>query len=198
MTRSKVGRDGPRCGAKLRQSDGYCTQVAGWATDHVGEGPCKLHGGRTRSVSKGAKRALLEADARNTLTGLNLEPVNNPLEALALHAAEVLALRDYLRGQVARLEELRYQGGSGEQVRAELSAYQVALRDTTAVLVSMARLDVDNRIVEINTRIGMAQGKAVADLIRVILAGLDLTPQQQAKARVVVVRELRAMSQESA
>jgi hypothetical protein len=35
----------PKCGAKTR-SGGTCGQKAGWGTDHVGEGRCKLHGGR--------------------------------------------------------------------------------------------------------------------------------------------------------
>lgn len=35
------------CGAKLKNGSGYCTQPAGWGTDHVGEGRCKLHGGST-------------------------------------------------------------------------------------------------------------------------------------------------------
>lgn len=33
-----------KCGAKTR-SGGRCRLVAGWGTDHVGEGRCKLHGG---------------------------------------------------------------------------------------------------------------------------------------------------------
>lgn len=34
------------CGAKTRQGGG-CKQKAGWGTDHVGIGRCKLHGGAT-------------------------------------------------------------------------------------------------------------------------------------------------------
>lgn len=33
------------CGAKKRQGEGHCTQPAGWGTEHVGRGRCKLHGG---------------------------------------------------------------------------------------------------------------------------------------------------------
>lgn len=34
------------CGAKKRDGSGEtCRQVAGWGTDHVGTGRCKLHGG---------------------------------------------------------------------------------------------------------------------------------------------------------
>lgn len=37
----------PRCGAKKKQGPGNCAQKAGWGTDHVGQGKCKLHGGAT-------------------------------------------------------------------------------------------------------------------------------------------------------
>ena len=33
------------CGARTRTSGGECGRPAGWGTDHVGEGRCKLHGG---------------------------------------------------------------------------------------------------------------------------------------------------------
>lgn len=197
MTRSKVGRDGPRCGARLRQSDGTCTQVAGWGTDHVGAGPCRLHGGSTRSVSKGAHRVLLDREARKALADFDLEPVTNPLEALQQHAAEVMSLRNYLRDQVSRLEALRYEGGSGEQVRAELAAYQAALRDTTAVLTAMARLDLDDRIVKINTRISEQQAELVVQAVRATLAALDLSAEQKMRANGIIARELRALSNEA-
>lgn len=33
------------CGVDKRQGEGTCSLPAGWGTDHVGEGACKLHGG---------------------------------------------------------------------------------------------------------------------------------------------------------
>lgn len=36
----------PLCGAKTRAGT-PCRRPAGWGTDHVGEGRCKLHGGRS-------------------------------------------------------------------------------------------------------------------------------------------------------
>lgn len=40
------------CGAKKRQGEGTCRLPAGWGTDHVGRGRCKLHGGCTPRHSK--------------------------------------------------------------------------------------------------------------------------------------------------
>ena len=82
MARNPVGRDGPRCGAKKHQGDGTCTQVAGWGTDHVGEGPCKLHGGSTRSVAKGSRLRLVERKARAVMETYGLPIETSPADAL--------------------------------------------------------------------------------------------------------------------
>ncbi len=51
------GHDGPVfCGAKKKQGPGNCTQVAGWGVPGVTTGPCKLHGGATRTHKTAAER----------------------------------------------------------------------------------------------------------------------------------------------
>jgi hypothetical protein len=35
------------CGAAKRQGQGVCQKQAGWGTDHLGFGRCRLHGGNT-------------------------------------------------------------------------------------------------------------------------------------------------------
>jgi len=49
----------PKCGAVRKGKT--CTQVAGWGTDHVGWGSCKLHGGSTRAGRAAALRMAGEA-----------------------------------------------------------------------------------------------------------------------------------------
>ena len=50
--KNKQPHDARYCGAKTRQGD-FCRQVAGWGTDHVGYGRCKLHGGASPGPPKG-------------------------------------------------------------------------------------------------------------------------------------------------
>ena len=45
------------CGAKTKSRDGVCQLRAGWGTDHLGEGKCKLHGGASTGPPKGNKNA---------------------------------------------------------------------------------------------------------------------------------------------
>ena len=46
-----------KCGAKTRDG-GKCQLKAGWGTDHVGKGRCKLHGGASKGPGKGNKNAV--------------------------------------------------------------------------------------------------------------------------------------------
>src|SRR5690554_6337356 len=43
------------CGARAKQTGQPCKQKAGWGTDHVGTGRCKLHGGCSPGAPKGNK-----------------------------------------------------------------------------------------------------------------------------------------------
>lgn len=194
MARSKVGRDGPRCGARLRQSDGTCTQVAGWGTSHVGEGPCKLHGGSTRTVSKGAHRQLLEREAAKQLAALNAPPVTDPLTELTKLAGQVIAWRDALAEKVNELTSVRYENShGGEQLRAEVALFERAMDRCVSVLTAMARLDIDNRLVRITER----QAEQVVQALRNTFAAINLSREQEAQANIVMARELRALSNET-
>lgn len=172
-----------RCGAHCRTTGEPCKNPP--VTDAT---RCRMHGGKTPRAQARAAAVGVEREARRALAGMDLQPVTNPLTALAMHAAEVMALRDYLRGEVSRLESLRYQGGTGEQVRAELAAYQAALRDTTSVLTSIVRLNIDARLVAITQQ----QADIVVAALR---AGLDAagisSREQRDRANSAVAAELR-------
>lgn len=95
------GRDTSKCGAKKRQGEGNCTQVAGWGTGHVGIGPCKLHGGstpahHTAAVATQAKRDVILFGARR-----DVDPAEALLELVQWTAGEV----DYWRQRVRSLDE---------------------------------------------------------------------------------------------
>lgn len=169
---NRARRDGPYCNAPRKRGAGLCTQPAGWGTPNAGSdgnpgyGPCKLHGGCLPNVIKSVGTRKVDADARAAVRGIVIEDVTDPLKAFARHAGEIVAVRDFLRGEVERLESIRYQAGAGEQLRAELAAYQAALRDTTQVLGVYARLNIDERLV----RITQMQADIVVDALN---AGLD-------------------------
>lgn len=94
-------RDSRYCNARKRQGEGTCTRPAGWGTDHVGVGPCKLHGGstpahRAAAVVTQAKRDVVLFGARR-----DVHPADALLELVQWTAGEV----DYWRHRVKQLDE---------------------------------------------------------------------------------------------
>lgn len=59
-----------------------CRRPAGWGTDHVGEGPCKLHWGRAPQITRAAKRILAERETAAVAVKLGLRIETTPIEAL--------------------------------------------------------------------------------------------------------------------
>jgi hypothetical protein len=106
-----------------------------------------MHLGKRTAVVK------LEQAARAELARLNLPAVDDPLSLLARLAAEVVAWKDAMAGQVNALTSLRYEAegdGGGEQLRAEVALWERALDRCERVLVSMARLNIDERLAKIS------------------------------------------------
>jgi hypothetical protein len=190
------GHDGALCGARKRRSEGTCAQAAGWGTDHVGDGPCKLHGGATRNQRTASAVRQVEAEARRALADLGVTtPVTNPLLELQRLAGEIVAFKDALRGMVEQLSSVRYDGPAGEQIRGEIITYERALDRCTRVLRDIAALRIDERLVEIQSRVTEHHGRLVAGVIRAILHDLALTPNQQARVHEVVPRRLRELTE---
>jgi hypothetical protein len=78
------------------------------------------------------------------------DPMTDPYGELMAVTGELKAWKDILRAKVVKLEnQLRYQGKTGEQTRAEVMLYSQALRDLSSVLLSIGRLNLDARLVGI-------------------------------------------------
>lgn len=177
--------DSKYCGGKKRQGTGNCTRPAGWGTDHPGFGRCKLHGGCAPSSNVAAARE----QAQDAVMRLGFQPVADPLAQLASVAGELVAVKDRLREHVERLTQIRTLSAEGtEQVRAELSAYQQALRDTVGVLATMARLNIGERMAKVSE----AQLELMEKAFRVALEDAGLGLEEQDRAARVFTRHLRA------
>lgn len=87
----------PRCGAKTR-SGTPCKKEAGWGTDHLGQGKCKLHGGAT-PVKHGRYSKINRPRIRELLDQFEHDPV--PLDLLP----EVKLLRALVLDFIERYDE---------------------------------------------------------------------------------------------
>lgn len=190
MTDKQSAKRYDTCGAKKRQGEGYCTRPAGWGTDHAGFGTCKLHLGSTPIQSVKAKTEMVMREAREAVRKFDIVPVQDPLTELQRIAGELIAVKNWLRGHVERLETIRYEGRAGEQVRAELVVYQASLRDATSALATIVKLGIDERLSRI-------QESAVASIVEAVDRGVresGITGSQAVQVKAAIAGHLRMVA----
>lgn len=176
----------PKCTARSSAGTGPCGNYP-----VRGSTVCRNHGGSAPQVKAKAQERIAEGEAQATLAALRevlgpVEPVVNPLLELSRIAGEALRWKQVIAGRVAELEQLRYKGASGEQVRAEIALFERALDRCSTVLANIVRLNIDERLATITER----QGHTIAAVISTVLEQLDLGD------KVGEVRELVAVELE--
>jgi hypothetical protein len=185
-------RGGPKCGGKLHGQAGTCQLPAGWGTDHKGYGRCRKHLGNSPTVARAAERERVEHEVRAELARLDVVPVDNPLEELQKLAGRVLAWEKVIGGLVNGLSAIRYESEhGGEQLRAEVALLERAMDRCERVLVAMARLNVDERLVRVSEK----QAAQVVDVLKGALDDLGIDRNEE-EVRTVMARRLRLAAAE--
>lgn len=147
-----------------------------------------MHGGRSPQVKRAAARRVIEEKARKLI--LNPEPVDDPVEELLRLAGDAVALKDALKGHVEQLESVGTDGGRwGEQVKPEIAAYLGAIHQAERILSSIARLDLQERMV----RLDEARAALVVTVIERVLKGAGLDTNA-IDVRSSVARELELVA----
>ena len=115
--------------------------------------------------------------------------ISNPLEELAGLVSEVLLYKEYCAQQVAKLRgDHRYEGRSGEQLRAEVALYERSLDRAGKLLIEWAKLNIDERLMKIEE----AKAMTIIEVIRRSLTSAEITDDQRKIAETTAIRELRA------
>lgn len=185
-----LGEQSKWCGAKKRDGSGTCHRPAGWGTPHPGIGRCKLHGGSTKSHVNAAYEQVLDQQVRKVLAELDVTPVDDPLSVLAGLLGQAVAFKDALAQRVNDLHELRYEDMKGaEQLRSEVVLWERALDRCEKFASSMAKLNIDDRLLAISER----QADQVAGALNAALGGLGLSYEQQREAKRVLAERLREL-----
>jgi hypothetical protein len=159
-----------------------------------GASVCPAHGGSAPQVRAAAAERVLDEKLRDTLARLGTvqgTPVDNPLAALALLAGQVLAFKDAVGELVNELREIRFTDSKGgEQLRSEVAMYERALDRSMQVLVAMARLKLDERLVAVSE----AQAEMLVRAVDAGLAAAGLTGEAREPAKRAVAAQLRIIS----
>jgi hypothetical protein len=126
--------------------------------------PCKVHGGGAPQVKAAVQRALVAGELRSLLERHGRDvPITDPLTALQEHAGKVRAWFDFLEDRVSALRHSSQ--WDTEQIRGEVELFTRAQETVGKILVDMAKLKIDERLVAIE------EGK-VQMLFEALKAGL--------------------------
>lgn len=193
-----------------------CTGHISGGTDHqdragercgnwrlTGQTVCGKHGGKAPAALEAARIRVAEEKLMADASRLVGTPVDNPLTELAKLAGRARALMDLLEERVDALLDapdddldsgttggIRYKGGAGEQIRGEVQLYERSMDRLGTLLTSIARLNIDDRLVKIEER----QVEAVVAALEAGLTAAGIRDQEQrALAKNTAARILRAV-----
>ena len=187
------------CGQRAKHSGLPCKKPAGWGTEHLGTGPCRLHFGNTETGQKIADKQLLEEEMLGLLVEVpDVDPKESLMMCVRIKSAEV----SYLSWKIASLssdtlvsqptkEQLSANGTVREVKGEQRISMWIGMRDKAlkdlAFFSKMARdTGIDEALLDGSKRIG----NAIGTLIRGILDDLELTPDQSELAPEIVARHL--------
>lgn len=174
------------CGAKKRQGEGTCTRPAGWGTDHVGSGRCKLHGGSTPAGGKAAERE--QAIAAVAMYGLprEIDPHAALLEELHRTAGHVA----FLQQIISAGELIREKSATGKRRTVKLDQQTFAAGDQPSVwmalyaaerkhLADVAKTCIQVGIAERQVALAEQQGHLIAQVLRGVLKDLGVADRPE-------------------
>lgn len=135
-----------------------------WAM--AGQTVCDHHGGMAEQNRIAGARRVAEAKLQAQAADMVGVPVDNPLTELAGLAGRARAWMDLMQGRVEILltatdptaaedggeNGIRYRGGAGEQLRAEVALYERAMDRLGKFLADYGRLGIDERLARISER----------------------------------------------
>lgn len=186
-----------KCGAQTRGGS-RCGKAAGWGTEHVGIGPCKLHGGTTPTVVKGAQVVM----AKQAVETYGLPVATTPQQALEDELARTAGHVAWLGQVVQQLEEAELTGPVGtsgvdaktglrHHAQAEPSVwvrmYQAERKHLADVAATCLRVGLEAKRVEL----AQQQGQLIAQVLQAVLTDLKVPLEQ---ARPVVRKHLTAIA----
>lgn len=163
---------------------------------------CGFHGGRAPQNKRAAAGRALEREVATALERLDGRPIDNPLTELAAVGGRARVWMNLMESRVQKLLAsddvdggesgggIRYRGGTGEQLRAEVALYERAMDRLGRFLADYGRLNIDDRLARITEK----QAELVEKALLATLGEMGMDVKQQTDALQRLERHLRLAS----
>lgn len=169
MTDAEPGAGYDKCGANGR-SGRPCARPAGWGTDHVGVGRCKLHGGSTPSHQRSA--AVILAEQACESLGIPIE--TDGITALTNRLWEAEGDLWFYREQVAALgiDITEVEEGGGEFAASRrvphvlVTLYHQAQERSAKIAAECIKAGVEQRRLELDQARAAEVFRCVAEALK--------------------------------
>lgn len=204
---TKCGKHHPRCKGHVESGPRKGEPCLRWPKKGIAV--CPSHGGAAPQVKAAGVRRRAEEEAREIMATFGDEPTTtDPVEGLHLAICWARTHMDWLRRQVQRLypdavvfgdhkvTESDTKGLTLEQ-RAEVHAWVRLYNEERDRFVNYCAKAISAGLAEREVRLEEERGALIAEIIRAILADLELTPEQQSQALTVVPQHLRRATEPS-
>lgn len=188
------------CGANKKNGEGVCKRPAGWGTNHVGVGRCKLHGGKTQAGTRSAAAPALELLVGHTV---DVDPMEALLMCVRISAAEVAYFShqvSLIKDETELITRPTHQVAAGKDpIKMWLKAdrqLNLWVRERHKAMERLARyskMAIDAGVEERLVRVAETVGSRLADAIQGILNELELDAKQLKKAPQVVRKHLTVL-----
>ncbi|MER2142164.1 MAG: hypothetical protein ABS888_00105 [Eubacteriales bacterium] len=189
MPRKKSPVPKVKCRGKSRQTKEPCKLDA-----IPGGVVCRHHGGSAPQVKEAAARRVAtivaEKEAAAAIAHVGLEPVQDPLQALGKLTQSVEVMMESLGRRVNSLDEIdTYDKAGAQRLQVTIELYERAQDRLGKFLDMMIRHGYAERQVTLQEQ----EALVVSGIIRRVIAGLGLTPEQQQNAQKLLAKEFRAL-----
>jgi hypothetical protein len=190
-----------RCNGWGRQAQRPCRKPAGWGTDHVGAGRCRIHGGNTPSGKKSAQKAIAVAGRDTYGLPIDVDPAQALLDEVhrtAGHVAWLGAVVAALRkGDLGWGITKVKRGGDDfgttyeSKLNVYLSLYQDERKHLTKVCETAIRAGVEQKRLTLETH----RAELMVSMLELLFGQLELTPEQSEKLEDLVPKALASLSE---
>lgn len=198
------------CGARTRLGH-PCTRPAGWGTQHVGVGRCKMHGGASPHAEVNGQVQLARREYAVMGIPLNVQPHEALLECIRIAAGEVAYASDRIAGLLpeeavgptistrplkwekgAESPEARVHEEGPPALHIWIQVRHQALDRLAQYSATALKAGIEARLVDIAER----QGEALVEVIRGVLLELGLLDRPDVPA--IVRRQLTLVAGQAA